>query len=137
MTIDSPPLSEVLAQISLPATRMAPMIARAIVVTVAKSFHLDSETIDSARLATSELVTNAWEHGEVIDSIGIVIARIEDRFHVEVHDTSDLLPVLQKAQTCETHGRGMHIIESITDACGVTRTREGKAVWFQLNTRWN
>jgi serine/threonine-protein kinase RsbW len=91
-----------------------------------------SELADDAGLVLSELMTNAQRHGRVPDRrIGTSFLRVKEGVVIEVHDARSERPVLTKAEETDERGRGLAIVEAITDGrWGVTdRDGPGKVVW--------
>lgn len=91
--------------------------------------------LDCLLLATSEVVTNAIEHGA--PPIELRIERLRHHLRVEVRDTSPLHPRVRTDEVTpkELRGRGMRIVEGCTDRWGVEPMEEGKAVWFEIDLR--
>lgn len=89
---------------------------------------------DRALLATSEIVTNAVEHGS--PPIELRVDRYDARVRIEVRDASPLRPRLRDDDPGpeEIRGRGMLIVERCTDRWGMEELADGKAVWFELDT---
>lgn len=87
---------------------------------------------DIAMLLTTELISNAIEHGA--GEIELVVSRPEDRLRVEVHDQSSGLPVSRKPDAQAARGRGLLLVERLASEWGVDASRfpGGKQVWFQL-----
>ncbi|HEX2574825.1 MAG TPA: ATP-binding protein [Aquihabitans sp.] len=86
---------------------------------------------DLAELATSELVSNAIEHGE--EPVSVVVRCAGGMGRVEVHDASPDLP--RRWQGGEGRaGTGLVIVDAFTPSWGVEPTPAGKAVWFQVAT---
>ena len=53
--------------------------------------------------------------------------------HVEVSDTSPVLPVPRDAGPADTSGRGMFILSGFSDRWGsLRRSGGGKTVWFEV-----
>jgi anti-sigma regulatory factor (Ser/Thr protein kinase) len=82
-------------------------------------------------LATSEVVTNAVEHGE--PPIELVIERHPGRVRVAVRDGSPLVPHRGEPTPSDVRGRGMVIVERCTSRWGVEHGAHGKAVWFEVD----
>ena len=84
-------------------------------------------------LATSEVVTNAVEHGA--PPIDLRVDAAEARVRVEVCDASPMPPRTRDDEPgpTEVRGRGMTIVERLTDRWGVEPRADGKAVWFELD----
>ena len=92
------------------------------------------DIVESATLLTSELVTNAMQHGR---SDGHAAAPIELRLfttvhgiRVEVDDDSNVPPVQRSAS--DAGGRGLTIVDTLSTAWGTHSKRGGKTVWFEL-----
>lgn len=94
--------------------------------------HVDPDTLDSLLLATSEVVTNAVEHGA--PPIALVIECDDDRVRIEVRDASPLRPRPGCPEPTDVRGRGMRIVERLVDRWGVEEWADGKSVWMEL--RW-
>jgi anti-sigma regulatory factor (Ser/Thr protein kinase) len=90
---------------------------------------------DAALLLTSELVTNAARH-EAGPAVTLVIACSQGRLRVDVHDTSRSLPAVAEvpadADADAETGRGLLLVETLSDEWGFYRTPAGKAVYFTL-----
>jgi len=91
--------------------------------------------LDCLLLATSEVVTNAIEHGA--PPIELRVERLRHHLRVEVRDTSPLGPRIRPDDVAPTElrGRGMRIVEGCTDRWGIEPMAEGKAVWFEIDLR--
>jgi anti-sigma regulatory factor (Ser/Thr protein kinase) len=92
--------------------------------------------LEVALLLTSELVTNAVQHetGHKAQAVVLAIACSRGRLRVDVHDTSRSLPAMAEADAdayAET-GRGLLLVETLSDEWGFYRTPAGKAVYFTL-----
>jgi serine/threonine-protein kinase RsbW len=91
------------------------------------------ELCGQAGLVLSELMTNAQKHGSVPSrGIGTSFIPVEQGVRLEVHDSrGDVRPVLVRATELDEKGRGLAIVDSITNQrWGVTgRQGPGKIVW--------
>ena len=105
------------------------------VVTDAVGDALPEGELESVLLATSEVVTNAVEHGA--PPIDLRVDRADERIRVEVRDASPLRPRHRDVEPtpADVRGRGMTIVERVTDRWGVEPRTDGKAVWFELDLR--
>ena len=92
--------------------------------------------LDAALLLTSELVTNAVRHeaGQRAQAVVLAIACSRGRLRVDVHDTSRSLPAVAEvpADAYAETGRGLLLVETLSDEWGFYRTPAGKAVYFTL-----
>ncbi len=86
--------------------------------------------LDSVVLAVSELVTNALVHTGA--EVGLRVWSSPTGTRVEVEDSSVHVPVLRHyAQTAGT-GRGVQLVEELSDRWGVELGGSGKVVWFEV-----
>jgi len=79
-------------------------------------------------LITSELVTNAMVHGG--SPVELRLERTGSRVVVEVRDdAAGDLPRPRRPRDDDEHGRGLHIVEALSDEWGIRGTDRGKCVW--------
>ena len=111
----------------------APAEARRRVRDAIRSWRV-SVGLDAALLLTSELVTNAVRHeaGQGAQSVMLTIASSRGRLRVDVHDTSCSLPAVAEVPADAETGRGLLLVETLSDEWGFYRTPAGKAVYFTL-----
>jgi anti-sigma regulatory factor (Ser/Thr protein kinase) len=90
--------------------------------------------LDAALLLTSELVTNAVRHeaSQRAQAVVLAIACSRGRLRVYVHDTSRSLPTVAEVPADAETGRGLLLVETLSDEWGFYRTPAGKAVYFTL-----
>jgi len=86
---------------------------------------------DAALLLTSELVTNAVRH-EPGRAVMLVISCSRGRLRVDVHDTARTWPAVADVPADAESGRGLLLVETLSDEWGFYRTAAGKAVYFTL-----
>lgn len=90
-----------------------------------------ADLADAAGLLVSELVTNAIVHART--TIGLHVAAGPDGLHVAVRDGSTALPVQRHYGRVATTGRGLGLVELMSDRHGTdSHPVEGKTVWFEL-----
>ena len=90
---------------------------------------------DAAELITSELVTNAFIHGQEPALLNIYTDRVGDRgglLFVEVEDAGEHMPQPEDAAENAESGRGLQIVEALADDWGVEPLGSGKRVWASL-----
>jgi anti-sigma regulatory factor (Ser/Thr protein kinase) len=86
---------------------------------------------DTLELLVSELVTNAMLHGA--PPIRVRIEMIRDRVHVAVTDASPRLPLAERPRSEDLTGRGLAIVEALSEAWGaLLRPDGGKVVWADV-----
>ncbi|MGW2560973.1 ATP-binding protein [Streptomyces sp. NPDC001514] len=89
--------------------------------------------IDHAALGVTELLTNVHRHAEPDKLCTVEIELLLDRLTVSVHDHDPRLPVVATAGPLETTGRGLALIEALSESWGVLpKGEDGKVVWFTL-----
>ena len=85
---------------------------------------------DTVALLATELVANAVRHGG--DDIDIVIRVADECVRVEVRDSSDVLPTKRDMSDDRESGRGVALVDALSEAWGCDPTTDGKTVWFEL-----
>lgn len=135
---------QTVSRITFAATVTAVSCARMFAGHVLDSWHL-AQFIDDVQLIASELVTNAVKATGVLDPepscaglgavaiIGVQIRIDGDRLYVEVWDSSSQLPVMLPSGSEEESGRGLLLVEMLSNRWGVYRPESGgKIVWAEL-----
>jgi anti-sigma regulatory factor (Ser/Thr protein kinase) len=119
------------AQIVLPTTTRAPATARAFLRGAGCSTH-HARVLDEAELLVSELATNAVLHGTPPISVRVECDGSRG-LRVSVTDGSEEAPLPREAGPEDGSGRGMLLVDVISDHWGVHASPgQGKAVWFRL-----
>lgn len=90
--------------------------------------------IDDAQLLISELVTNAVRHGAPPLTLQLTCDE-STGMTARVSDNDPALPTCTAASDQAESGRGMALVDLISDAWGVEPAPPGKAVWFRLLTQ--
>lgn len=119
------------ARVVLPPDLRAPRVAREVFDKNACETH-HPFALDVARLLVSELVTNAVRYGappisldiRCIDHVGLRVA---------VGDANPIPPTPKVDEPDAESGRGVALMELLSDAWGVVATRGGKQVWCRFN----
>ena len=86
--------------------------------------------VDAAVLALSEIVTNAFVHTGADVTVRVWSAMTGTR--VEVEDSGSRLPVRRRYADTAGTGRGLHLVEELTDRWGADQRSGGKTVWFEI-----
>lgn len=93
---------------------------------------LDRDVVATAQLLTTEVVSNAIQHGRT--KVTLRVVRKPQELLVAVLDGNPAVPSRVRKPTGES-GRGLLILERLAFAWGVERLPgRGKCVWFQLRT---
>lgn len=90
----------------------------------------DEETNIRLAAVVSELVTNAILHAQTPFSVKVTQGRHSIR--VDVSDESVQTPAARPYDSFEVTGRGLHIVEALTENWGFSTNPGGKTVWFEL-----
>lgn len=87
---------------------------------------------DPAQLALTELVANVVRHvpGR---RCTVLILREPFGLRVEVADAVPGTVVAKPAGVLDEGGRGLVLVEAVTDRWGVVESGEGKTVWFECD----
>ncbi len=90
-----------------------------------------SELVDDAELITSELVTNAINHGR--GAIELRMYALDDRVRISVLDENiDGTPHVARDRGLEAGGRGLSLVEQLSLAWGHDVHGQSKEVWAEL-----
>ena len=119
--------------IELDATLEAARAARAYVTAVLSAWAMPADLIDTARLLTSELASNAITHGQ--DRGGTFTLEVRSFgccLSVDVADRSPTVPVLRSPTGDTENGRGLLLIAQLADSWGYYFSGDRKHVWFHL-----
>ncbi|MEU0457667.1 ATP-binding protein, partial [Streptomyces sp. NPDC006129] len=88
---------------------------------------------DEIELVADELITNALMHTEGSAIVTLrALTGSEVRLRVEVEDSSSALPRRREAGDSGVSGRGLLLVDLLTDVWGVEARGGGKAVWCEF-----
>lgn len=91
----------------------------------------ETETSEDTLLLVSELLTNASLHAHGCHEL--VLTADETALRIEVHDGTTALPVRHPApRPGIPGGRGLYIVERLSDRWGTHAYESGKAVWAEV-----
>ena len=88
-----------------------------------------TDVVDAAELMASELTSNCVRHAETSFDVRIQVA---DEIKVEVRDSGGGQPRPLSPGPEEPSGRGLMIVQAMSDDWGVEPGSHGKKVWFTL-----
>jgi anti-sigma regulatory factor (Ser/Thr protein kinase) len=104
--------------------------ARRLALAVVRSWGLPhlAETVE---LLVSELVGNAVRHTGA-GTFGLRMHCRRGCVRVEVRDPSRALPCLMPVRPMDVSGRGLFLVDELSDRWGVDLQARGKTTWFEL-----
>ncbi|MDQ0934233.1 ATP-binding protein [Streptomyces turgidiscabies] len=118
---------------TLPCLEESAEVARKLVRTALAAWQLE-ELADAGALLVSELVANAVKHTNS-RLIRVVVSRPSERFvRIGVVDKSRTMPEIEKSHGDELSlgGRGLVLMDAVTERWGTDLYRWGKQVWGEL-----
>jgi anti-sigma regulatory factor (Ser/Thr protein kinase) len=121
-----------IGEVRLPNRPESARCARQLARTVLEShWSLPGPVTDEAVLLVSELVGNAVRHtGALV--FGLRMMRRRGWIRVEVRDPSRGLPCLLPVHGLDTSGRGLFLVDTLSDRWGVDLLPRGKTTWFEM-----
>ncbi len=120
------------AEVPLPSRPESAATARRLAqVVVLRQWRLSPKMTEDAVLLVSELVGNAVRHtGARV--FGLRMRRRPGWIRVEVRDPSRGLPCLIPVQEMDISGRGLFLVDKLSDRWGVDLLPRGKTTWFEM-----
>jgi anti-sigma regulatory factor (Ser/Thr protein kinase) len=96
---------------------------------IAQALAADSSPcrVDDVVATVSELVANAVVHAQ--SELKVLLEKWQNMIVVAVEDQSIVPPVVQSVDYLAESGRGLQIVDSVSDHWGYAMTEEGKRVW--------
>jgi serine/threonine-protein kinase RsbW len=99
-------------------------------VAVIREWEVATGAEDTVRLGVTELLVNVIKHvGD--PRCRLELARVGATLTVTVHDRCARLPRPGRPDWEAASGRGLWLLEEMTDALGWFRSADGKQVWFR------
>lgn len=119
-------------EVPLPSRPESAAAARRLTqVVVLRHWGLSPKMTEDAVLLVSELVGNAVRHtGARV--FGLRMRRRRGWIRVEVRDPSRGLPCLMPVQEMDVSGRGLFLVDKLSDRWGVDLLPRGKTTWFEM-----
>jgi transcriptional regulator with XRE-family HTH domain/anti-sigma regulatory factor (Ser/Thr protein kinase) len=115
---------------AFPASQYTPRAAREAVSLVAGDIPTDA--LETARLLTSELVTNSVKYGPPAPAIvGVFIEVGRDRLRIEISDDADGRPQLKPPGGRE--GYGLTLVDTLATRWDTARDGGRNVTWFELH----
>ncbi|SCL33228.1 Serine phosphatase RsbU, regulator of sigma subunit [Micromonospora nigra] len=119
------------ASMEVPAEPTAPSRVRHWLTGQLTEWQVPETVVGAAVLCTSELTTNALLHAGTAARVEIDLS--PERLLVSVADSGTRGTVTRaRTDTLSSRGRGLGLIEDLTDAWGTDPTVRGSTVWFEI-----
>jgi anti-sigma regulatory factor (Ser/Thr protein kinase) len=116
---------------TFPASPASPRAARRFVRAVLPAAP-DAEFTDTVLLLVTELVTNAIVHAR--SPVRVSVAVDDSRLRVAVYDYAPQPPIRRPPSEEALNGRGLLLVERLSDRWGFDAGPSGKSVWFEIGT---
>lgn len=97
-----------------------------------REWAIDEDTIDSAVLCLSELVTNALIHTHAGCAVRVLLDQGVLTTTVRDNGAHHLAPVEPLEDPLRVHGRGLHVVDALATRWGSDLDTVGTTVWFVL-----
>lgn len=91
-----------------------------------------SDVVADLRLVATELVANAYLHGQPPVRFCLCHPSTDGVLRVEVTDRGQAMPQLRHPDPRTPHGRGLLLVEACSVRWGVVPAEDGKTVWAEL-----
>jgi serine phosphatase RsbU (regulator of sigma subunit)/anti-sigma regulatory factor (Ser/Thr protein kinase) len=119
------------ATMLVPAEPTGPSRVRAWMTTRLRDWSVPETVIGAAILCTSELTTNALLHAGTPAQVHVDLSA--ERLLVSVADTGTRGTVIRaRTDALSSRGRGLGLIEELSDTWGTDPTVRGATVWFEM-----
>ncbi|MFG3116880.1 ATP-binding protein [Streptomyces sp. NPDC048197] len=121
-----------LGEVRLPSRPQSAGIARRLTAAVLlKQWSLTPQLAEQAVLLVSELVGNAVRHTGA-RTLALRMLRRRGWIRIEVRDPSRGLPCLMPVHDLDISGRGLFLVDTLSDRWGVDLLPRGKTTWFEM-----
>ncbi|MFN2561566.1 MAG: ATP-binding protein [Jatrophihabitans sp.] len=125
-------MTQLRAVVELPASVRSAATARALVRALLPAWGL-TPVVDDAELVVSELVSNAVEHAPGSETYELEVSQRDGNVRISLIDGSSIRPVVAELAHDRPRGRGMRMVEALTDSWGADDHHGGKRVWVELH----
>ncbi|MFD0719263.1 MULTISPECIES: ATP-binding protein [Streptomyces] len=120
------------AEVTLPSMPVSAGTARRLAqYVVIRFWGFSPQVAEHTVLLVSELVGNAVRHTGA-RSFGLRMVRRRGWIRVEVRDPSRGLPCLMPVHELDTTGRGLFLVDKLSDRWGADLLPRGKITWFEM-----
>jgi anti-sigma regulatory factor (Ser/Thr protein kinase) len=122
--------------VDVPLDPAAPSMARSVTAAIAHGWGM-SDLVDDAELVVSELITNAYRHAPVTQSVELELIRRDGGMRIAVADGSAVRPLVRELERDRQGGGGwgLRLITALATEWGSEDHQGGKRVWVDLGRR--
>ncbi len=89
-----------------------------------------AELLEAVELMVSEAATNCIRHAHT--EFSLTIRRTRQEIRVEATDHAGGTPAMRSPEPTDPTGRGLRIIDMLSESWGVDYDRPGKTLWFTV-----
>ncbi|MDQ1511624.1 MAG: hypothetical protein QOG50_3468 [Actinomycetota bacterium] len=100
---------------------------RRFVAKTLREWNVDEDTIEPVMLVANELVANAIVHAHSAPVLSLEDAGPD--LLLRVADEGRNLPIARRATPADDGGRGLMLVEALSDCWGVDASESGKSIW--------
>ncbi|WP_084701342.1 ATP-binding protein [Cryptosporangium arvum] len=116
---------------AVPADPSASATARRFLQEAAADWDLSPDLTEVAQLVVSELVSNAVEHAGTASTVALELT--DETLKISVRDGSTTQPVPRPLDMVSFRGRGLPLIDRVSQHWGILDHPDGKTVWATLS----
>ena len=129
------PSATPVARLELPGVAESVPTARAFLTGLLRSWKVPTHSVDDVELLVSEVAGNAVRHGR--GYVAVEVSKSSTTVHIEVHDEESTHPRLVDSEINPDAegGRGMWLVDALSERWGTRGLVNGKAVWFEVSAR--
>ncbi|MFI9005680.1 ATP-binding protein [Actinosynnema sp. NPDC053489] len=96
---------------------------------------LTEDELGDCLLVVTELVANAYDHGEAPRRLRVYRSAHPSTVRVEVDDAAPGEVVVGRSRLSTDRGRGMLLVQNCGSRWGVERHEDGKTVWAEIDCK--
>jgi anti-sigma regulatory factor (Ser/Thr protein kinase) len=93
---------------------------------------VEQELVSDVELIATELVTNAYLHGQPPAHFRLYYLADPTRLRMEIRDAGAALPRMAHPDRDAEHGRGLLLVAAMSTTWGVIEADVGKTVWAEF-----
>ncbi|MFI0449348.1 ATP-binding protein [Actinomadura sp. 6N118] len=134
---------EFLLVLCLPRDAKTAHLTREVLDASLTTLGVDEQICDDVNLAVGEACANVIQHADPSDEYEVRVRTVESRCRIEVIDTGRGFDAVQleeaaaDAAVTAEHGRGLQIIDALTENLQISNRRQhGAIIRFEIPLKW-